>query len=643
MVAEGITWFDNFEFYVDIEVLPAVFSGKIISQVQPIKLKAGETQQVSVQVKNTGDITWEYAGAYAVKIGTVGDRSSALHMDSWLGRNRIISSNSDVAPGGTAVFDFSIAAPNKVGVYKEKFGVVVERLAWLKGIVFELNVTVEPAIYSAAFVRQSANPILTPGEEATLWVELRNEGNTIWKNSGERTTKLGTARALDRESVFHNESWLGTNRITVADKDIQPGEIGKFAFTIKAPEKISTYTEYVRPVVEYVTWMEDLGIHWEIMVNEELVLNNPIRVGLNPTTEAVTINSSNGFVIRKGNNKDLVVRIPSNQPVVINLINNDYAVKVGNEDYNVPDYLRCIPLKDSILSVSNEQVSSYYNQFRGVISIRRSSLSDRVWIVNELELEDYLKGIAEVPNNWPLEARKAQVVAARTFALRRMDTPKADIFDIYDDTRDQVYYGYNYEIDKPGIVQAVEATTNIAVLYGGQPALTYYHSDSGGGTDNVQDVWGGSQTISYLRAVDDPYAQSTTWSATLTQRYVHDRFDEQLNKAGANSATITDMIIDERYASGRIKKITLVTSNGKRATMDLSTFDYLTDSTHVKSMNFTVRKTGSSNSPDFILEGQGNGHGIGMSQWSAYNMANLGQTYDQILKFFYSGVTVELV
>lgn len=643
LVTERVAWFDDFEFYIDIEVLPAIFSGEVISQVQPIKLKAGETQQLSVQVKNTGDVTWDHTDAYAVKVGTIGDKSSALHMSSWLSRNRIVSPNDDIAPGEIAIFDFSVAAPSKVGVYKERFGIVVERLAWLEDTTFELNITVEPAIYSASFMRQSENPILTPEEETTLWVELRNEGNTTWKSSGERTTKLGTARSLDRESVFYNKSWLGTNRTTAVDKDVQPGEIGKFIFTIKAPEKISTYTEYVRPVVEHVTWMEDLDIHWEIMVNEELVLDNPIRVGLNPTTEAVTINSSNGFVIRKGSNKDLVARIPSNQPVVISLINNGYSIKVGGENHDVLNYLRCVPLKDSILSVSNEQVSSYYDQFRGVIGIRRSSLSGRAWIVNELELEDYLKGIAEVPSNWPLEARKAQVVAARTFALRRMDTPKADIFDIYDDTRDQVYYGYNYEIDKPGILQAVEATTGIAVVYNGQPALTYYHSDSGGGTDNVWDVWSGSQTIPYLRAVDDPYAKLTAWSATLNQRYVHDRFDEQLNKAGASSATVIDMIIDERYASGRVKKITLVTSNGKRATMDMPTFDYLTDNTHVKSMNFTVKKTGASNSPDFILEGQGNGHGIGMSQWSAYNMANLGQTYDQILKFFYSGVTVGLV
>ncbi len=301
-----------------------------------------------------------------------------------------------------------------------------------------------------------------------------------------------------------------------------------------------------------------------------------------------------------------------------------------------------MPLKNSILSVNNEQVSSNYNCFRGLVIVRRSSLSGRVWLVNELELEDYLKGIAEVPNGWPLEARKAQVIAARTFALRRIADPKADIFDIYDDTRDQVYYGYNYELNKPGIVQAVTATTGMAVIYGGQPALTYYHSDSGGATESVENAWGG-QAFPYLKFTIDPWAKPVIWEATLSQSYTQDRFDDQLRKVGAVSETITDMIINERYPSGRLKTISLVTSTGKQVSMDISTFDYLTDSTYVKSMNFEVIKEGSVNAPNFILQGKGNGHGIGMSQWSAYNMAHAGQSYDQILKFFYSGVDIKVV
>jgi len=182
------------------------------------------------------------------------------------------------------------------------------------------------------------------------------------------------------------------------------------------------------------------------------------------------------------------------------------------------------------------------------------------------------------------------------------------------------------------------------VLYNGQPVLTYYHSDSGGATENVENIWSGgdpAKAIVYLKGVTDPYAKPITWAATLAQGYIQNRFDEQLAKVGAGSGeTVTGMTIDERYPSGRLKSITLVTSTGKRATMNLTTFDYLTDSNYVKSMNFDISMTGDSNAPDFVLSGKGNGHGVGLSQWSSYNMANSGQTADQILKYFYPGVSV---
>jgi len=644
LVAEGVTWFDDFSFFVDIEVLPTKLRGELIEvSDSSITLKAEEAKIVTVQIKNTGDVAWSNDTAAAVKIGTVNpnDRSSVFWDVAWLSKNRVTSSEALVGPGEIGQFTFTVAAPKKTGNYVEKFGVVIEGLAWLDMVTFQLNIKVEPAIYSAAFVQKSPDPVLNPGEEATLWVDLRNDGNTVWKNTGDRTAKLGTAGPLDRTSVFEHEEWLSSNRITMVGTETNPGQVGRFTFTVKAPDKIDTYVEEVRPVIEYVTWMEDLNIKWEIIVNEELVLKNPIEVGLSAATEPMTVSSTQGMVVRSGDAKKLVVRIPNNSSALVTPLGYGYQVDVLGESYTIKDYLRFVPLKESILTLVNDQISSNYNSFRGIVTIRRSSWSGRVWMVNELELEDYLKGIAEVPNGWPLEARKAQVIAARTFALRRMNDPKADIFDIYDDTRDQVYYGYNYEANKPGIAEAVVATTGLVVMYGGSPALTYYHSDSGGATDTVSNVWDGDN-IPYLQVVQDPWARAAAWEATLNQGYVQERFDDELRKVGAVSETITDMVINSRHSSGRIKSISLVTSTGKKISLDTATFDYLTDSNYVKSMNFEVRKTGSSVAPDFVLSGKGNGHGLGLSQWSAYNMANEGQTCEQILRFFYPGVSISV-
>lgn len=645
LVAEGITWLPETEFSLEVAVLPTVFSGQVVSTIAPIVLKTGLTQQVTVSIKNTGDVTWNYQGPCAVKIGTAGpfDRRSAFYTTSWLSNNRVVTVRKNIAPGETEEFSWTIAAPSKIGQYQEKFSLVAEKITWFKDVNLIFNIKVDPAIYSASLVSKSDNPILTPGESATINVELRNNGNTTWTNSGDRPAKLGTAKPLDRKSDFYDPTWPGENRAALIDKEVAPGEVGKFSFVIKAPDKIGVYKEYFRPLIEHTTWMEDVGIYWEINVNEELVLKSPIRVGLNYINNPITIINSGGLVVRAGDEKKLIMRVPANQSLIVTINSSSYGIDLSGTTTTVDNYLKFIPLKDSMITVNSDQISGIYSRFRGIIIVKKSALSGRTWVVNELELEDYLRGVAEVPSNWPLEARKAQAIAARTFALRRIQTPKADIFDIYDDTKDQVYYGYSYEVNMPGITEATEATRGIIVRYSGQPALTYYHSDSGGGTDNVEDIWSRgdiSKAVPYLKAVIDPYAKPVTWEATLAQGYMQEAFQDTLAKAGAASETVTDIIINERYPSGRLKTATLVTSTGKRVTVDLLTFDSNTDGSYVKSMNFTVSKTGSNDAPDFVLSGKGNGHGIGLSQWSAYNMASAGKTYDEILKFFYLGVEV---
>ncbi|MEA1909641.1 MAG: SpoIID/LytB domain-containing protein [Patescibacteria group bacterium] len=648
LVAEGITWFEDFEFYIEINILPLSFSGAVIQQPQALKLKVGETAEIKVKFQNNSEVDWQNTGINAVKIGTVDpfDRTSPLKHISWLSGNRVVITGMPTPIGATAEYNFMIQAPNEIGKYQENFQLVAEGMAWIPGTKFAVNLEVEPAIYELQWVNQSPSPVLTPGGEETVWVELRNTGNVIWKNTRDNAVKLGTSRTLDRQSDFYSPTWLSTNRAAVADKEIAPGETGRFSFTIKAPDNIATYKEYFRLVAENVTWFPDLGIYWEITVNEELVLVNPIEVGLSSTTDFVTIASSGGLVVRKGSNKDLVLRVDNSSPVIVTPKTDGYILSVAGSTYDINDWVKLIPLRNSILTVNNPKVSTIYNQFRGIINVRRSSWSGNVWMVNELELEDYLKGLAEVPDSWPMEARNAQVIAARTFATRRMFEPKADIFDIYDDTRDQVYYGYNYELARPGIAQAVMATSGKIIKYGNEPILAYYFSDSGGATENVENVWGRgdpARAIPYLKGKSDPYAKPLLWDAAFTQRQIYELFVDQLVDAGAQSETVVDIVIDQRYPSGRLKTVSLVTSSGKRATMNALTFDAIMDGSYVKSLVFDVQKSGVSNAPDFNLSGRGWGHGVGLAQWSAYNMAKAGQTAEQILQYFYTGVNVGLV
>lgn len=136
--------------------------------------------------------------------------------------------------------------------------------------------------------------------------------------------------------------------------------------------------------------------------------------------------------------------------------------------------------------------------YRGSIQI---DVTDRkVRAINMVGLEQYLYGVvpSEMPFTWLPEALKAQAVAARSYALA---TRKTGAFDLYPDTRSQVYLGLDHE--KPSTNAAVDATAGMVVLYEGQVAKTFFFSTSGGRTAAAEDVWG--EAVPYLVSVPDPY------------------------------------------------------------------------------------------------------------------------------------------
>jgi SpoIID/LytB domain protein len=128
----------------------------------------------------------------------------------------------------------------------------------------------------------------------------------------------------------------------------------------------------------------------------------------------------------------------------------------------------------------------------------------RLQVVNALPLESYVLGVVgrEMPSNWPAAALEAQAVAARSYALAQLENVvTARNFDLYSDTRSQVYGGIQAE--SPAVTAAVQATARQVVLYGGKVATTYFSSSSGGRTVSAAEAWG--KSVPYLVSVDDPY------------------------------------------------------------------------------------------------------------------------------------------
>ena len=192
--------------------------------------------------------------------------------------------------------------------------------------------------------------------------------------------------------------------------------------------------------------------------------------------------------------------------------------------------------------------------YRG--SLRLKSTGRRVQVVNVLALEPYLWGVvpSEMPHRWPAEALAAQAVVARTYALSHLH--RGD-FDLYSDTRSQVYGGIAAEA--ASTTAAVNETAGEVVVYDGELADTFFFSSSGGRTANVRDVWVGSEPVPYLVSVDDPYDTISPYHDWGPLRFGSSMISKRLRVPG--------QVVDYRAniaSSGRVRTITFVGRRGER-------------------------------------------------------------------------------
>jgi SpoIID/LytB domain protein len=229
---------------------------------------------------------------------------------------------------------------------------------------------------------------------------------------------------------------------------------------------------------------------------------------------------------------------------------------------------------------------SAYDHFRGVLRlIGKTDATATVNVVNELSIEAYLRGVvpAEVPATWPVEAVKAQAIAARSYAAYRLH-PSTGTFDIYSDTRSQMYLGKL--VEKAGSTSAVNATAGVVLrTSGGGIANALFSSTGGGATENNENVFvsaTGQKTAgvySYLRGSMDrradnspydgasPYATWTTKTYTLAQIRAWFAADSR-----TNVGTLVALDLRDRGVSGRLISVTLIGLDGTTKKVSGSVF-----------------------------------------------------------------------
>lgn len=263
--------------------------------------------------------------------------------------------------------------------------------------------------------------------------------------------------------------------------------------------------------------------------------------------------------------------------------------------------------------------------------------SGGITAVNYVDLEQYLYSVvgAEMPASWSTEALKSQAVAARSYALYQRQNGGNEIFDVGDTTRWQVYSGL--EKEAPSTRAAVDATKGQVLTYRGQIINAVFHACAGGHTENVEDVW--SNPLPYLRGVESPdqdFEQCRWDPVSFTA-------SELSSRLGYNG-TIFNVSV-QRHPNGRVIALQI---NGSAGSMTVEGED-VRDDLGLRSTLFTIdaeqNRVASAGNIDsnptlFRISGSGNGHGVGLSQYGAYRLAQQNWNYQQILLHYYTGVTL---
>ena len=279
-----------------------------------------------------------------------------------------------------------------------------------------------------------------------------------------------------------------------------------------------------------------------------------------------------------------------------------------------------------------------YSDF-GTIKLLHKATSE----VEEVDLDNYVTSVvsAEIPVNYDIEAIKAQSVATRTYTIYKIiHGSKHENADICDDASCcQAWISREDRIKKWGengidnmnkIIQAVNATVGEVITYEGQIINAFFHSNSGGKTETVSNVWGGTD-LPYLKSVEtageEGYTQYSS-EVSFTKEELLNKLKENYSDIEINFNDSESIKILEYTDGDRIKTIRL--GNKELSGVEARRIFGL------KSANFEVVI----DNDKVTFKVTGNGHGVGMSQTGADALAKQGKTYKEILSHFYTGIEI---
>lgn len=418
-----------------------------------------------------------------------------------------------------------------------------------------------------------------------------------------------------------------------------------------------------------------------------------VRIGKSyAILDRVLLSASEGFkIVKKDDKRTQLINIDSDRIYVSISFTDSRSLDIFNASNS---YITTIPGDGSfILGTDGEAISAAGTIYRGYIGF--ISGTSGMILINHVDIESYLYGVVpkEIPPLSSQEALKAQAVAARSFIYNSLKKHAAEGYNLCDTTHCQAYGGIGSEHLNTNT--SVDDTFGLVATYNGLPANTVYHSSSGGHTENSEKVW--VTAIPYLRAVPDPFSANgpnSSWSTVLSSNEI----ENKLEAAGHDIGRVDGISIKERSESGRV---TLMEVIGSKDTIEItgaqfrtmmgamaikSTLFYLGDETASDSSVlyaadsrrttelevtrggfavigkngetaniFELTAIGTSGQKtygiknvqvvmddEYLISGKGFGHGVGMSQYGAIEMAKQGYTFEEILKYYYKNIELTI-
>jgi stage II sporulation protein D len=337
-----------------------------------------------------------------------------------------------------------------------------------------------------------------------------------------------------------------------------------------------------------------------------------IRVAILQNAESATLASSAGLIVQATNdtldsNEQITVRAgPSGLTVDGQLLRSDRLDVRG---------------RDGELTINGLTVG-------GRVIVKRQN--GKLLAINELPLEDYVKGVvpSEMSAAWHPEALKVQAIATRTYALFKMRQKARRDFDVVASILDQVYLYRGRGAAGPA-ARAVDDTRDLVLAYRDQPILAVFSSTTAGQTEDAWNVW--AVDMPYLKGVECPFDLNSPWYQWRTDVGLP-MLEQRLQDEGFPVGVIASLAPATYTKAGRVIQVRILHSGGEL---------YVKGDDLRRVLGYTVLP---STQFDFDVDGlqvqfagRGNGHGVGLCQWGAKELAERGYSAETILRYYYPG------